>query len=175
MGDRIKSAFDKYTSFRTLELVNSWIIAADNKSSIFLAFIAIIVGFSVNTFSNINKFFINGSPSQITMIVIIGLLYIVVLGITILQLIFVFIARTSIKDNFKENFVSFVSISEMQDTYIDKAKTVDDDKISEMILSQIKTNSKIAFIKMKHFNFALKFGILLIPLTIVLTILMGLI
>lgn len=53
MGDKIGKAFDKDTSFRTLELVNSWIIAADNKSSILLAFIGLIVGLSANTYGKI--------------------------------------------------------------------------------------------------------------------------
>lgn len=176
MGDKIGKAFDKDTSFRTLELVNSWIIAADNKSSILLAFIGLIVGLSANTYGKIAGIIINGTGGEITLIIIIGLLYFSILGLTIFQLISVFIARTTIKDIFSENLVSFISIADMNNlAYIDYTKSVDENKLCEMILSQIATNSRITKIKMKHFNHALKSCVLLIPLTIILMIFTGLI
>ena len=174
MGDSVKKEFDKDTSFRTLEIVNSWITAADNKSSILLAFLGLIIGFSASTYGKLAGLIVNGSNIQITLIIVFGIIYVIALGFTIFHLISVFIARTKKADSFSDNLVSFVSIAEMKDKdYIDSAKKVAEDVLSEMILSQININSKIAKSKMLHFNNALKFGLLLIPLTIILMIVAG--
>ncbi|MBI9010242.1 MAG: hypothetical protein JEZ05_09485 [Tenericutes bacterium] len=174
MGDSVKKVFDKDTSFRTLEVVNSWITAADNKSSILLAFLGLIIGFSASTYGNLVDLVINGSTLQITLIVVFGIIYIIDLGFTIFHLISVFIARTNKVDYFSENLVSFVSIAKMESTdYINSANKVNEDTLSEMILSQISINSKIVKGKMSHFNNALKFGLALIPLTILLMIVAG--
>jgi len=136
-----------------------------------LAFLGLIIGFSASTYGKLADLIINGSTLQITLIIVFGVVYVINLGITIFHLIFVFIARTKKVDNFSENLVSFVSIAKMESThYISFAKKVNDDTLSEMILSQININSKIAKHKMSHFNNALKFGLALIPLTIILMI-----
>jgi hypothetical protein len=174
MGDSVKKVFDIDTSFRTLEIVNSWITAADNKSSILLAFLGLIIGFSANTYGKLADLIVNGSTIQITLIVLFGIIYVNALGFTIFHLISVFIARTNKVDYFSENLVSFVSIAKMESTdYINSANKVNEDTLSEMILSQISINSKIAKGKMSHFNNALKFGLALIPLTILLMIVAG--
>lgn len=174
MGDSVKKVFDKDTSFRTLEIVNSWITAADNKSSILLAFLGLIIGFSANTYGNLADIVVNGSVLQITLIVVFGIIYVIVLGFAIFHLISVFIARTNKVDSFSDNLASFVSIATMESQdYISSAKKVNEDTLSEMILSQININSKIAKGKMSHFNNALKFGLALIPLTIILMIVAG--
>lgn len=171
MGDSVKNVFDKDTSFRTLEIINSWITAADNKSSILLAFLGLIIGFSASTYVKLANLIINGSTLQIILIIVFGGVYVINLGLTIFHLIFIFIVRTKKVDNFSENLVSFVSIAEMETKYyIDSAKKANEDILSEMILSQININSKIAKAKMTHFNNALKFGLALIPLTIILMI-----
>jgi len=174
MGDSVKKVFDKDTSFRTLEIVNSWITAADNKSSILLAFLGLIIGFSASTYGNLANLVVNGNNIQITLIIVFGIIYVIALGFTIFHLISVFIARTNKVDYFSENLVSFVSITKMESTdYINSANKINEETLSEMILSQISINSKIAKRKMIHFNNALKFGLALIPLTILLTIVAG--
>ena len=174
MGDSVKKVFDKDTSFRTLEVVNSWITAADNKSSILLAFLGLIIGFSASTYGKLADLIIHGSTLQITLIVVFGIIYVIALGFTIFHLISVFIARTNKADSFSDNLVSFVSIATMESQdYISSAKKVNEDTLSEMILSQININSKIAKNKMTHFNSALKFGLALIPLTIILMVVVG--
>jgi hypothetical protein len=174
MGDSVKKVFDKDTSFRTLEVVNSWITAADNKSSILLAFLGLIIGFSASTYGKLADLIIHGSTLQITLIVVFGIIYVIALGFTIFHLISVFIARTNKADSFSDNLVSFVSIATMESQdYISSAKKVNEDTLSELILSQININSKIANGKMSHFNIALKFGLALIPLTILLMIVAG--
>lgn len=174
MGNSVKKVFDKDTSFRTLEIVNSWITAADNKSSILLAFLGLIIGFSASTYGNLANLVVNGSNIQITLIIVFGIIYVIALGFTIFHLISVFIARTNKVDCFSENLVSFVSITKMESTdYINSANKINEDTLSEMILSQISINSKIAKRKMTHFNNALKFGLALIPLTILLMIVAG--
>jgi len=174
MGDSVKKVFDTDTSFRTLEIVNSWITAADNKSSILLAFLGLIIGFSANTYGKLADLIVHGSTLQITLIIVFGIIYVIALGFTIFHLISVFIARTKKVDYFSENLVSFVSIAKMESTdYINSTKKVKEDTLSEMILSQININSKIAKSKMTHFNSALKFGLGLIPVTIILMIIAG--
>jgi len=174
MENRVEKVFDKDTSFRTLEIVNSWITAADNKSSILLAFLALIIGFSASTYGKLADLIVNGSTLQITLIIVFGIIYVIALGFTIFHLISVFIARTKKVDSFTDNIVSFVSIAKMESSdYISSAKKVNEDTLSEMILSQININSEIAKSKMTHFNNALKFGLTLIPLTILLMIVAG--
>ncbi|AUD63440.1 hypothetical protein BK010_07475 [Tenericutes bacterium MO-XQ] len=174
MENRVGQVFDKDTSFKTLEIVNSWITAADNKSSILLAFLGLIIGFSADTYGKLADLIVHGSTLQITLIIVFGIIYVIALGFTIFHLISVFIARTNKVDYFSENLVSFVSIANMESTdYINSAKKANEDTLSEMILSQININSKIAKGKMTHFNNALKFGLALIPLTILLMIVAG--
>ena len=174
MGDSVKKVFDKDTSFRTLEIVNSWITAADNKSSILLALLGLIIGFSASTYGKLADLIVHGSTLQITLIIVLGIIYVIALGFTIFHLISVFKARTNKVDYFSENLVSFVSIAEMETKdYINFAKKANEDTLSEMIRSQININSKIAKGKMTHFNNALKFGLALIPLTIILMIVAG--
>jgi hypothetical protein len=174
MGDSVKKVFDKDTSLRTLEIVNSWITAADNKSSILLALLGLIIGFSASTYGKLADLIVHGSTLQITLIIVLGIIYVIALGFTIFHLISVFIARTKKADYFSENLVSFVSFTEMKDKdYIDSAKKADEETLFEMILSQININSKIAKHKMSHFNNALKFGLVLIPLTIILMVVVG--
>lgn len=169
MENRVNNGFDKDTSFRTLEIVNSWITAADNKSSILLAFVGLVVGLSANMYGQVTNYLVNGTVFEITLIILLGLLYLSILGLTIANLAFVFIARTKNRDIFSQNLVSFVSISDMDNKdYIQEAKKVDEITLCEMILSQVAINSKIAKSKMKYFNNALKFGLLLVPITIIL-------
>lgn len=175
MENRVERDFDKETAFRTLELVNSWIIAADNKSSILIAFIALLVGLSANTYSHVIESLINGSNTVITLVILFGSLYIIVLGFVIYHLIEVFIARIKVEKNSNEmNLLSFISISNLSSKeYISETNRVHEDELRDMILSQINVNSKIAKRKMKHFNLALMFSIVLIPVTIILMIVIG--
>lgn len=83
-----------------------------------------------------------------------------------------FIARTKNKDIFPNNLVSFVLILDMNDkNFIEEAKNVDEITLCEMILSQVAINSKIAKRKMRYFNRALQFALLLVPITITLVVL----
>lgn len=174
MEDRVENVFDKETSLRTLEIVNSWIRAADSKSSILLAFLGLIVGLSASTYGKLSELLVNGSIALITIGIIFSFAYLIILGFTIFNLVSVFIARTKNIDIFSDNLFSFVSIAEMDDEdFIKKAKVVDEKIAREMILSQISINSKIAKIKLRYFNNTLKFGIILIPLTIVLMVIAG--
>ncbi|MDY0278671.1 MAG: hypothetical protein RBQ97_11375 [Acholeplasma sp.] len=174
MESSVKKVFDKDTSFRTLEIVNSWIVAADNKSSILIAFVGLIVGLTADTYGQMTNLLVNGSSMQIALMIIFGLMYLSVLILVIYHLISVFVARIKNQDIFPDNLISFVSISnKTADEYIEKAEHIEDKKMCEMILSQVNINSKIALNKMKHFNHALKFGILLIPLTIIIMIIVG--
>ncbi|QLY40156.1 hypothetical protein HF295_04480 [Hujiaoplasma nucleasis] len=174
MGNRVENVFDKETSLRMLEIVNSWIRAADSKTSILVAFIGLIVGLSASTYGKLSELLVNGSIPLITIVIVFGLAYLVILGLTIFNLVSVFIARTKNVDIFSDNLFSFVSIAEMDDEdFIKETKEVDEKKAREMILSQISINSKIAISKMRYFNDALKYGIALIPLTIVLMLLAG--
>jgi hypothetical protein len=175
MGDSVKKVFDKDTSFKTLEIVNSWITAADNKSSILLAFFGLIIGLSASTYGKLSNLLVDGSILQITLVIIFGVVYVIIIGLTIFHLISVLIARTKNADIISDNLFSFVSIAEMDDeTYINKSKLVDEKTVCEMILSQVSINSKIAKSKMIHFNNALKFGLALIPLSMVLMVFAGL-
>ncbi len=174
MDNRINQAFDKETSFRTLEVINSWIGAADNKSSILMAFIALLVGLSANTYGQVSNLIMNGSNVEITLIIIFGMIYLIVLGLAIYHLVSVFIARTKKEDIFANNLVSFIAISNMSaDEYIGNSKKINEEELCEMILSQININSKIVRLKMKHFNYAMMFSVLMIPITIVMTIIVG--
>src|SRR5690554_5018269 len=174
MGDKLDT-FDKDTSFRILELVNSWIIAADNKSSILIAFIALLVGLSAGMFNQIVDSLVNGDSIIVLFVILFGILYITILGLVIYHLIEVFIARIKIKEkNSEVNLLSFISIANFSSKeYIDEANQVNEGELRDMLLSQINVNSKIAKRKMKHFNLALIFSVILIPVTIILMIIIG--
>jgi len=121
-----------------------------------LVFLGLIIGFSASTYGKLADLVINGSTLQITLIVVFGIIYVIALGFAIFHLISVFIARTNKVDSFSDNLVSFVSIAKMESTdYINSANKVNEDTLSEMILSQISINSIIAKGKMTHFNRAL--------------------
>ena len=170
MGDKMKIGVSNDNAYRTLENVNSWIVAADNKSSILIAFIALIVGLTSGTYGKIIDVILNGSNLEITFAVLVLILYLICLFIVLYHLIKVFIARLRIIGEIEEvNLVSFISISKLsRNEYFEMAKNISDEKLNEMILAQVNANSKIALRKMKHFNLALLFCITLIPLTIAL-------
>ncbi|ABX81193.1 Pycsar system effector family protein [Acholeplasma laidlawii] len=175
MGDKIDKAFDKDTSYRTLELVNSWITAADSKSSILLAFIALLVGLTSNSYSKIVDVILNGNNVSITFCIVIAVLYLIVLVLVIYHLILVFTARlkTGLSID-RTNLVSFISVSNMTDQeYLELTKKTTDADICEMILKQVNVNSKIAYQKMKQFNKALMYSFILIPLTIIMVTFLG--
>jgi hypothetical protein len=112
------------------------------------------------------------SHFEITLIIILGLLYLGILGLTIVNLAFVLITRTKNRDIFPQNLVSFISISDMDNKdYIQEAKNVDEITLCEMILSQVAINSRIAKRKMRYFNRALQCALLLVPITIILVVL----
>lgn len=175
MGDKIDKAFDKDTSYRTLELVNSWITAADSKSSILLAFIALLVGLTSNSYSKIVDVILNGNSVSITFGIIIAVLYLIVLVLVIYHLILVFTARLKIDTSSDHgNLVSFISISNMTVLeYLSLTKKATDEEVCEMILKQVNVNSQIAHKKMKQFNNALMYSLILIPLTIILVTFTG--
>jgi len=168
MGDRVDSAFDKDTAFRTLEIVNSWITAADNKSSILLAFVGLLVGLSTRMYMGLTAFLESGTVMEVILGIVFGILYIIILVMTVMNLALVFVARTKEKDLYSKNIVSYVAISDMSGKeYIDNMKNTKENTLIEMISSQISINSKIAIKKMRYFNHALKCAIFLIPITIV--------
>lgn len=175
MGDRITIGLNNDNAYRTLENVNSWIVAADNKSSILIAFIALLVGFTSGTYGKIFDVVLNGNNAVIAFGIILVLIYLTCLFIIIYHLIKVFIARLRVVGESEDvNLVSFISISKLsRNEYLELAKNTSNEKLNEMILAQVFVNSKIALRKMKHFNQAMFFCITLIPLTIALMLLGG--
>lgn len=170
MGDRINIGLSNDNAYRTLENVNSWIISADNKSSILIALIGLLVGLSSGTYRKIIDVILGGSSSAIIFAILILLIYLICLSVVLYNLVKVFIARLRIVgDSEDANLISFISISQLsRDEYIGMSKNLTNEKLNEMLLAQINVNSKIALAKMKYFNLALLFSIVLIPLTIVL-------
>lgn len=175
MEDRVNKSFDTETSFKTLELINSWIIAADNKSSILIALITLLVGLSGDMYKNIMDLLDNSGNLIITLVILFGLMYVAVLSLVIYHLIEVFIARTKeIEIEEKTNLISYLSIAKLSKSdYISEVCVTNEENLRNMILSQVSINSKIATRKMKHFNKALIFSVIMIPITIVLMILIG--
>mgnify|MGYP000960415633 CR=1 FL=1 len=175
MGDKMRTGLNNDNAYRTLESVNSWIVAADNKSSILIAFIALLVGLTSGTYGKIINVIQSDSNHAILFAVLVLILYLICLFIVLYQLIKVFIARLRIVGESEEvNLVSFISVSKLSRIeYCEMAKSISDEKLNEMILAQINVNSKIALRKMNHFNLALIFCITLIPLTIALMFIGG--
>lgn len=57
--------------------------------------------------------------------------------------------------------------------YLELTKKTTDADICEMILKQVNVSSKIAYQKMKQFNKALMYSLILIPLTIIMVTFSG--
>lgn len=174
MESSVENKYDKETAFKILEIVNSWIIAADNKSALLVAFIALLTGLSSNVFSSFREMITNDSWLQITLILFMGIIYSIVLFLVIYHLLKVFIARLDDKAVLTSiSLLSYLSISKLTFVqYFELAKKVNNDSVYEMVISQIHINSIIASSKMKHFNKALIFSVFLIPLTLILAIIL---
>jgi hypothetical protein len=166
MGDKLTNAYDKETAFTVLEIVNTWIISADNKASILLAFIGIIVGLSSNALTGI----ITNIKNVDILLIVTLVVYLVMLLITLLQIVLVFSAKVLLVDKIEPNLISYISISQNRELFINEAINVTESELLKMILSQISVNSRIAVHKMKYFNTALKFAIPLVPLTFMLLV-----
>ncbi len=174
MESKVNKAFDKETSFKTLDVVNSWITATDNKASILLAFVGIVIGLSTNAYSKVYNLLINSSVFGLIFILFFSVIYLTVLGLVIYHFVSVFRPRIKSEQQVKDNLVSFIEIANLTETdYLKYSMKVDNRQLNEMILSQINVNSKIAVVKVKHFNRALVFGVALIPLTMVLMLITG--
>jgi len=140
-----------------------------------LAFIALLVGLTSNSYSKIVDVMLNGNNISITFGIVIAVLYLIVLILVIYHLILVFTARLKTGNSIDHNnLVSFISISNMTDQkYLELVKKTTDEEICEMILKQVNVNSKIAYQKMKQFNKALLYSFILIPITIILVTVSG--
>ena len=172
MGDRIEENMNKEDSYRILEMVNSWIHAADNKASKLLAFITIFIGLTFSMISEIKDIFSNLSGVWLVIVIILvvigGSLYLFLVTYVFYNLIHVFIARINHDDIcIKNNLTSFISISNMNPKdYTKLAKKTDNQSLYTMLLEQININSKIAKAKMEYFNKSLKYSVILVVLSL---------
>ncbi len=185
MGNReIKNSYTKSDAERLLEEINSWIQHADNKASILIAFLAILIGLTTNiykAFAIINNCIITSTAKLKAAILIFFLiLYFCSMLLTIIFLAFVLIARKSVL-SFKKaqgicnkSFLFYNDIASIGFEIFNKTtKTLSDDDIINELNKQIITNSYIAKRKYHFFNCALITSLILLICTIFLLILVN--
>jgi len=107
-----------------------------------LAFKALLVGLTSNSYSKIVVVILSGNNVSIAFGIIIAVLYLIVLVLVIYHLVLVFTARLkTVTSNDHDNLVSFISISNMTDLeYLELTKKTTDVDICEMILKQVNVN-----------------------------------
>lgn len=147
-------AFDKEDAYKSLDITNSWIASLDNKASIMLAYLAVMIGFVVS----------HGFPvllsrseccefdfSNVIKIIILVALYITLSVSVVLQFL-ALKARTK-KTNSNHSLLFFGEISEMSlNDYKSRILNRTEEGLIKDILEQIHTNSIICSRKCKLYN-----------------------
>lgn len=164
MANSVKTTYSKYDAERLLSEIHTQIQHADNKASILLAFIAIIVGFSYNIFSSLNRLdFTNKRALSISIIVFL-IFYIIILSIALIFEILVLTARYKsnkiIKNDNDKFLLSFGQIAQTDiNQFCKLTEKLSEDIILNELNAQIVINSKIVKKKYNYFNLALYFSI----------------
>jgi hypothetical protein len=178
MENRIENHFTKEDAYKSLDNVNHWIEAADNKASILFALVALFIGLTSGFFEKLPLVFNILSRPDIVLLGGVALLlilaYLYLGGYSIFFLMKVLMARlkkTDFTNIDEKNVLFFGDIAKLDGTeYINTIKRMSDDEYLNHILNQVVIISKIASVKMKNFNKALKFSLFFFLATILLII-----
>ena len=167
-----KSCYTKEDAYQTLNLINEWTRSSDTKTSILMAFISILFGFTLTAFDAIT--YIKNSDN-ITFffffIVILIILYIIFAAASVVFCCMSLYARLKYK-NLKSNSIFYFGDIAKQDErdFIMKTSEVTEDNIVNDLKLQIAINSRIAKCKLKYFNYGLISSIVLFFCAIILLV-----
>lgn len=167
-----------------LDDINNWIVACDNKTSILLAFVALLTGLTTNIFDSFNiikEYFhdhVFGKIVLAILIIIMLCLYCVFLFFIIFYLINVLKARKKpylvTKEINEKSTLFFSDMSSLKyENYNEAINQRSDEKLIDELKKQIFVNSKIADKKHEYFNKAIKLIIPLFSVVIILLILIN--
>ena len=160
MENSVKKAYSKDDAERLLSSISAQIQLADNKASILLAFLGIIVGLTLNAFEILNKIdFVNRTTISVIS-VIFFIVYLSSLSVSLSFEILVLTARYSIKKfkqyGIKNHLFYFDYIGKVgYDCFKKDLDGLSEEDILQEINAQIVVNSLIAKKKYRFFNLAL--------------------
>ena len=179
MENSVKKAYSKDDAERLLSSISAQIQHADNKASILLAFLGIIVGLTLNAFEILNRLdFINRTTISVIS-VIFFILYLSSLSVSLSFEIVVLTARYSIKRferyGIKNHLFYFGYIGKVgYDCFKTDLESLSEEDVLQEINAQIVINSLIAKKKYKFFNLALFASIIVFISALIIAILASL-
>ena len=154
---RRETHFEKEDAYKSLDIVNNWISSMDNKTSVLLAYIGVLIGFVVS----------KGTPSILSDVCKTSLSFIVAFKLVSVVLLYTTIAasvmllfwalKARVKDfNEKHSLLFFGEISKLKlNDYKSKILNRTEEDLIKDILEQIHTNSMICTKKARLYNHGL--------------------
>ncbi len=176
MENSVNKAYTKYDAERLLADIHNQIQHADNKASVLLAFLGIIVGLTINAFLELKQIDFTNEIAISVFVVIFFILYLLSLIASLIFEIIVLTARYDIskfeqygikKQVFYFGYIGKVGYKKFKNDLED----LSEEDILQEINSQIVVNSYIANKKYKFFNWALACSVAVLISAIVVTIL----
>lgn len=181
---KLEKKYGKQDAERLLSEINGWIHHADNKASILIAFLALLVGLTTNIYKALEIVGDNliSSTDQVktAFLIIILSLYFCCMLLTIIFLALVLVARKSVsaykrsQEIANKSFLFYKDIVAIGYKEFKKVvNQVDEEDIIDELNKQIVINSYIAKRKYYFFNCALISSLILLICTIFLLILIN--
>lgn len=176
----LNQAYKKEDAFTLLSIINGWIQHADNKASILIAFIALLMGLNTDIFKAIHIIILWENIGLCISLIIILLLYFIALGFVLLYETMVLVARNNVKKYKNIQGLSNDSLLFFGDIqkigfkkFCDRTNNLSEEELINELNEQITINSYIANKKLQYFNKALISAFSLLALTIVLLVLIN--
>lgn len=179
MENLLKKAYSKDDAERLLSDVHAQIQHADNKASVLLAFLGIIVGLTLNTFLVLKRINFTSHFAISLFAIFFFILFLASLLTSLIFEIFVLTARYDIS-KFKQHGIEkhvfyFGYIGKVgYKKFITDLEDLSEEDILQEINAQIVVNSYIANKKYRFFNLALASSVVVLISAIAATILMSL-
>ncbi len=164
--------YRKEDAMYTLSAINEWTRSADSKTSILMAFISLLLGFTLAVFDGIT-YIAQLEKINFLAVVIIMLLIIYVLSAAA-AIVFSSLslaARLKFKNKGFNSIIYFGDIAELSgEEFLSKTAQMTENDIVKDLKTQIVINSRISKRKLKYFNLGLISSIVLFASAIILLI-----
>lgn len=164
--------YSKEDAMYTLSSINEWTRSADSKTSILMAFISLLLGFTLAVFDGIT-YIAQLEKINLLAIVIIMLLVVYVLSaaVAIVFSSLSLVARLKFKNKGSNSVIYFGDIAKLSsEEFLSKTAQMTEDDIVKDLKKQILINSRISKRKLKYFNWGLISSMVLFVSAIILLI-----
>ena len=172
-----KRNYTKEDAYQTLNMINEWTRSSDTKTSILLAFISLLLGFTLTVFQGIKYIKELEAVNFLAVLIVFFLiLYVFSAAIAIGCCCMSLIARLKLKNFQGSSIFYFGDIANCtKEEYISKTSEISEADMLKDLKEQIEINSRIAKRKFQWFNYGLISSMIVFFCAIILLIMMYLV